>query len=280
MDQGSFYSIFDRYCLDERGNYQGSSFSIEEIHIDRRKTDREQGTDEVYATISATNENSKYIGEFHLSYVLYDIGGWYLENIEEESGEYQPLSHVPDELPISRALSFLGDSGPTEENLSIIDRVNPVPSEEIITVEVKYSDSIFVMEGTVTIAYFEDGGGWRFGDMYDNLAYDIQADGTYYCPKIFGWPAFLIVNHEDGVPVIQRASTWMGDVEGVFVVDGYFDFAQSAFIFDGGQYVFEEDGMLYIQQCYSDGTAYATYNWVAEPITSQADLQTFFDENR
>ena len=49
------------------------------------------GTDDIYAAITASSPDSKYVGDFHLLYSLYDVGGWYLENIELESGTLEAL---------------------------------------------------------------------------------------------------------------------------------------------------------------------------------------------
>ena len=41
-----FYTLFDYNCYDSYGNYADSAYSIDELTITRRKTDKDAGTDD------------------------------------------------------------------------------------------------------------------------------------------------------------------------------------------------------------------------------------------
>ena len=149
VENQDFYTLFDYNCYDNYGNYADSTYSIDELTITRRKTDKDAGTDDIYAAITASSPDSKYVGDFHLLYSLYDVGGWYLENIELESGTLEALSQVSEADAFNIVLNILAPLGADPADSWIDHREMISDREELITAAVDFDDGIISVFGSI-----------------------------------------------------------------------------------------------------------------------------------
>ncbi|MCI8913621.1 MAG: hypothetical protein HFF38_05765 [Lawsonibacter sp.] len=266
-----FYTLFDYNCYDSYGNYADSAYSIDELTITRRKTDKDAGTDDIYAAITASSPDSKYVGDFHLLYSLYDVGGWYLENIELESGTLEALSQVSEADAFNIVLNLLAPLGADPADSWIDHREMISDREEIITAVVDFDDGIISVFGSIELYFYYDGTEWSHEQTSTDLAYDILADGTYESLGHTGYPDFLVISHENGVPVVRRTSGWGGGIDPFKVKDWEFDCLSRAYIYGGGvngdipcEYRFGDDGNIYY---FINGVQDKTLYRIADPIT-------------
>lgn len=271
----NFYTLFDYNCYDSYGNYLSSAYSIDELSITRRKTDKDAGTDNIYVSVTADSPDSKYAGEFHLLYSLYDVGGWYLENIELESGTLEALSQVSEEDAFNIALDVLAPLGADAADTWIDHREMISDREELITAAVDFNDGIISVFGSIELYFYYDGAAWSHEQTCVDLAYDILADGTYESLGHTGYPDFLVINHENGVPVVRRASAWGGGIDPFKVKDWEFDCLSRAYVYSGGtngdipcEYRFGADGNIYY---FINGVQDKTLYRIADPVTD-ADM--------
>lgn len=272
-----FYTLFDPDCYDMNGNYSSSTYSIDELTITRRKIDDDAGIDDVYVSIVAGSPASNYTGDFHLLYSLYDIGGWYLESIELESGTYKVLSQVSETDAYNIALNILESLGADISDLSIESREMISDQDELVAIGVEFNDGILVVQGDIYLYFYYDGATWSHDDTIIDLNYDILADGTYKTSGGSGYPDYLVINHENGVPVVRRATTWAGGIDPFQVKDWYFDYLSRAYIYGGGtngdipcEYYFGSDGNIYY---FINGVQNKTLYRIADPITDANLLQ-------
>lgn len=296
-----FYTLFDNNCYDANGNYSNSTYSIDELTITRRKTDTDAGTDNVYVSITSSNSVSNYIGDFHLFYSLYDVGGWYLEKIELESGTFEILSKISEEDIYSVVLETLADLCADTSDISILEREMTSDQRESVSVEVNFNDGVVAVQGGIVLDFYYDGAGCHLEDKNFNLYYDVMADGTYLGESFPGYDYrdFLVVNHIDGDLILKKVSAkvWpSGKVDGIGLlgrIDGEFDCLSRSYVaqvnvfdvsdangFTTGdrpcQYYFGADGTIY----YSIGGEYAnTFSRVADPIKNANELESIFKDS-
>lgn len=278
-----FYTLFDPDCYDINGNYLSSTYSIDELTITRRKINDGTGMDDVYVSIIASGPASNYIGDFHLIYSLYDVGGWYLENIELESGTFEVLSRVSETDIYSIALDILGSLGADASDLSIEGREMVSDQDEFVTARVDFNDGIIVVQGDIYLYFYYDGATWSHDDTIVDLNYDILADGTYKTYGGSGYPDYLVINHENGVPVIRRATTWGGGIDPFQIKDWDFDCLSRAYVYNIGtngeipcEYRFGNDGVIYHS---AGGVQTQTLYRIADPITDASVLQKTLTES-
>ena len=72
---------------------QQHDLKISNLEMTNRKTDTKGKSDTVYCTITAQNENMKYLCDYTLNYFLYDQG-WILDSIDRDNKQFVPL-HSP-----------------------------------------------------------------------------------------------------------------------------------------------------------------------------------------
>lgn len=272
-----FYTLFDSNCYDENGNYSGSFYTIDELAITRRRIDEESGTDDVYVAVVSSSQTSKYTGEFHLLYSLYDVGGWYLENIELKSGTLVSLFEIPKEEIYTFALNILCTCGADASSIYLDSQERISSEEEVVVVGVDFNDGIIAVQGGIELHCYFDGVKWTYEHTDTNLYYDIVADGSY-TTKDYNYPTILVFNHENGLPVVRYAGTR----EPPKVHDWNFDCLRRAYFYyvEGAngkflcEYRFGSDGSI----CkVVDGREFETYYRFAEPIT---DADTLWDTLR
>lgn len=270
-----FYTLFDSNCYDENGRYTDSSYEIDELTITRRKIDEESGTDDVYVAIVSSSQTSKYTGEFHLRYSLYDVGGWYLENIELESGTIEALSLVSEPEAYNLVLDIVSSLGADIPSTWIESTEMISNQEELIVAEVDFNDGIIAVQGNIELYFHFNGQIWSHVDTKNNLRYDILAEGTYVSMGQ-GYPNFLTINHENGVPVIRQASSWGGGINSFKVRNWDFDCLSRAYVFGGGYngdvpcaYRFGTDGNI---EYFINGELYDTFCRILDPITDSETL--------
>lgn len=265
-----FYTLFDSNCCDENGNYSGSFYAIDELTIARRKIDEESGTDDVYVAVVSSSPTSKYTGEFHLLYSLYDVGGWYLENIELESGTLEALSQVSERDAFNIVLNIVSGLG-ADPSTAWIESTEMISNqEELVVAEVDFNDGIVAVQGSIELYFYFNGQIWSHGDTKTNFQYDILAEGTYVSMGQ-GYPVFLTINHENGVPVIRRATSWGGGIDPFHIKDWDFDCLSRSYVYGGGvdgdipcKYSFGSDGSI---SYYINGKFDTTFYQIFEPIT-------------
>lgn len=278
-----FFGLFDPYCHDLDGNFE-TSYTIDSLTIDRRKSDLDAGTDDVYTTIVASSPTEKFTGEFHLFYSLYDVGGWYLESIEMESETHEPLDDLTDEQVLFNLTSIFYDLGADESDFTIWEK-NVNGTDATISAGLDFSDGLITAKGSVHLNYYHDGISWtQNGDCYDTLAYDILADGTYKLgPDHNGLAMYFVLNHENGEVVVRIASgkpalARFNDFQ--IASDMVFDYParscsrQEDFYNITDTYRFTSEGTIDV---YEDETYIGTFTKIAEPITDinkLAELET------
>jgi len=266
-----FYTLFDYNCYDGTGHYVDSAFSVEELSITKRKTNQDDGTDDVYIAVTASSPDSKYIGDFHLLYTFYDVGGWCLDNIELESGQLEPLSHVDDMDAYNIILNLLAPLGAGPSDSSIEEHSTLDDRDEVVTASVDFNDGIIAVSGTIDLLFYFDGEVWTHEQTSFDLSYDIIAEGTHESLGHSGYPDFLVINHENGVPVVRRTSGWGSGIDPFKIKDWEFDCLSRAYVYGGGvngdipcEYRFGTDGNIY----YSiNGVQDKTLYRIADPIT-------------
>jgi len=273
-----FYTLFDYNCYDGNGNYTDSTFSIDELTISKRKTNTENGIDDVYTAVTAISPESKYVGNFHLLYTFYDVGGWCLDNIELESGELEPLFHVSDAEVYNIVLNITEPLGANTSDSYIDSRSTLEDTVEVVTAKVDFNDGIIAVTGSIDLLFYFDGELWTHEQTSYDLSYDIIAEGTYESLNHSGYPDFLVINHENGVPVVRRTSGWAGGIDPFKVKDWEFDCLSRSYVYGGGingdipcEYRFGTDGNIY----YSiNGVPDKTLYRIADPIADADVLWT------
>lgn len=277
-----FFGLFDPYCHDLDGNFE-TSYTIDSLTIDRRKSDLDAGTDDVYTTIVASSPTEKFTGEFHLFYSLYDVGGWYLESIEMESETHEPLDDLTDEQVLFNLTSIFYDLGADESDFTIWEK-NVNGTDATISAGLDFSDGIIAVSGSVHLNYYHDGISWsQVGDYYDTLSYDILAEGTYkFVPDYDGSTEYMVFNHENGNVVIRHTSAnrSLGGLFDFEIVNMGFDYATRSLVYNGAfgtsTYRFTPEGTI----DYSlDGKHIGTFNKIAEPITDINALYAYVQTN-
>ncbi len=267
-----FFGLFDIHCYDLDGNFD-TDYTIDTLTIDRRKSDADAGTDDVYATVVANNLATKFTGEFHLLYSLYDVGGWYLESIELESEKYEPLDELGDAQILFDLNTIFNDLGADEADFTVKEKtVNGTDAS--VTVSLDFSDNVISVQGSIYLTYYHDGVSWVWDyDYYDDLSYDILAEGTYkFVPNYNGSTQYLVFNHENGEVVTRFASTnqslggFYDDFE--IIKDWDFDCASRSYKYQGSigisSYQFTSEGTI---DYYLDGDYIGAFTKIAEPIT-------------
>ncbi len=275
-----FFGLFDVHCYDLDGNFD-TDYTIDTLTIDRRKSDADAGTDDVYVTVVANNLATKFTGEFHLLYSLYDVGGWYLESIGLESEKYEPLDELGDGQILFNLNSMYCEMGADESDFTIKEK-NVNGTDASVTASLDFSDGVISVSGPIYLTYYHDGVSWVWNDFdcYDDLSYDILAEGTYkFVPNYNGSTQYLVFNHENGEVVIRFASTnrslggFYDDFE--ILKDWDFDCASRSYKYQGpigiSSYQFASEGTI---DYYLDGDYIGTFAKIAEPIT---DISTLAD---
>lgn len=265
-----FFGLFDIHCHDLDGNFD-TDYTIDTLTIDRRKSDVDAGTDNVYVTVVANNLATKFTGEFHLLYELYDVGGWHLESIELESETYEPLDELGDVQILFELSSMYYEMGADESNFTIREK-NVDGSDASVTVSLDYSDGVISVQGPIYLTYYHDGVSWVRNDLdcYDDLTYDILAEGTYKrTPNDSIYPEYLVFNHENGEVVIRLARAWMQGIDGFSTASWAFDCATRSYVRQTDQgstllYRFTPEGTI---DHYRNGEYMGTFTKIAEPIT-------------
>ena len=265
-----FFGLFDIHCYDLDGNFD-TDYTIDTLTIDRRKSDADAGMDDVYVTVVANNLATKFTGEFHLLYSLYDVGGWYLESIELGSEKYEPLDELGDEQILFDLNSMYNGIGADESDFTIQEK-NVDETDASVTASLDFSDDVISVQGPIYLTYYHDGVSWVWNDFdyYDDLSYDILAEGTYErTPNDSNYPEYLVFNHENGEVVIRYARAWMKGIDGFAIEDWGFDCASRSYVRQNDQgstlsYRFTPEGTI---DYYRNGEFMGTFTKIAEPIT-------------
>lgn len=269
-----FFGLFDIHCYDLDGNFD-TDYTIDTLTINRRKSDVDAGTDNVYVTVVANNLATKFTGEFHLLYSLYDVGGWYLESIELETETYEPLDELTDDQILFNLNSIYYEMGADESDFTIKEK-DVDETDAFVTASLDFSDGIIAVQGPIYLTYYHDGVSWVWNDFdyYDDLSYDILAEGTYrFVPNYNGSTQYLVFNHENGQVVIRFASTnkSLGGFYDDFEIqkNWVFDYASRSYEYlDSfgltGKYCFTPEGTI---DYYVDGEYIGAFTKIAEPIT-------------
>lgn len=279
-----FFGLFDIHCHDLDGNF-GTDYTIDSLTIDRRKSDLTAGTDDVYITVVTNNMATKFTGAFHLLYSLYDVGGWYLESIELESGTYEPLDELTDEQIIYDLSSSFYELGASESDFTVVEKtVNE--NDASVTVSLDFSDGIIAVQGPIDLNYFHDGVSWTWDyNYYDSLSYDILAEGTYKATPDYNRNApYLVVDHENGELVVLAGLARNGAYFDSFGAPDDWTFNCVTRSYERiniygtvSRYCFTPEGMI---DFYSDGELLNTFTKVAEPITDIEALTAYALEHR
>lgn len=157
-EREDFFTLFD-------SNYgtiiSGSAYTIDELTIVRRKIDEAAGTDTVYATIISSSEEGKYTGDFCLLYSLYDVGGWYLESIELESGSLEALAGVSEAEAFNFVLEYLSVLGAGPEDCSIKNTYTMGEEFETVVVALDFADDVVSVNGELEFNFYFDGARWN-----------------------------------------------------------------------------------------------------------------------
>lgn len=243
-EREDFFTLFD-------SNYDvvspGSSYTIDELTITRRKIDEAAGTDNVYATITAGSSAGKYTGNFHLLYSFYDVGGWYLENIALESGKLEALSGVSEAQVLYVAAKELSSLGADGEDYWIEDTYMDGDTEAVV-IRVDFADDVITAQGAVTLHFYFDGADWIFTEPEYHLNSDLLIDGTYQCTDCLAQPQYLTVMHENGNLLIYHAHSWDGGIDPFHLQEGFLDAAtRSYYVVDNEfshSYHFSPNGII------------------------------------
>lgn len=276
-EREEFFSLFDVHCLDIDGVFLGSDYDIKELAITRRKVDETAETDDVYVTVTSNNGSSNHVGDFHLLYTLYDVGGWYLDIIEMESGQLKPNSGVSDVDAYTVALSLLAPMGADASDSWIESHSSFKDNEETVTIAVDFNDGILDIEGTIDLYFHHNGRVWEYmSDYTAYLSYDILIDGTYEDNGNYGYPNYLVLTHENDAPTVRSGNRWGGGVDGLNVQDWKFDCLSRSYTYWGGidntayiQYYFAPDGTIHY---FIDGVEYDYFTRITDPITDRDAL--------
>ena len=274
-DNQDFYLLFDNNCYDFDGYYVGSSYVIDELTITRRKIDQDNRTDDVYVTITASSSEGKYIGDFHLLYSLYDVGGWYLENIELEAGRMEAISQVSEADAFNVVLTYLSTLGAGPADCWIEKVEFPDGLTEIITAGVDFTDDVFTVNGELYFYYRFDGENWLFDGAEPNLNCDFLIDGTYQCTDCFAQPQYLTITHENGNPVVSHAHSWDLGIDPFHLQTGFFDGIARTYYGTNDNvpfsYYFGADGII---SYYLNGMLVGTFHRITDPTTDTSALWT------
>lgn len=268
-EREDFFTLFDEH-YDAAGS--GSSYTIDEMTITRRKIDEATETDNVYATITASSSAGKYTGNFHLLYSFYDVGGWYLESIELESGKLEPLSGVSETQALSIAAAELSSLGIDGEDYWIGDSYVDGNTEAVV-VNLHFADDVLTTQGAVILHFYFNGADWVFTEPEYHLISDILIDGTYQCTDCLAQPQYLTVTHENGNLLIYHAQSWDGGIDPFHLREGFLDASvRSYYAADDGHtrsYYFGSDGII----SYSlDNVLVGTFHRITTPTTDSNAL--------
>lgn len=75
----------------------GDEQKIDKVEIEKRNTNKQQKTDEVWCTVTITDSNIEYQKHYVLTYLLYDQGGWNLDEVTSDDSQkdtVKPLKGV------------------------------------------------------------------------------------------------------------------------------------------------------------------------------------------
>lgn len=268
-EREDFFSLFDY-------NYYvvspGSSYKIDELTITRRKIDETAGTDHVYAAITASSPEGKYTGNFHLLYSFYDVGGWYLESIELESGNLEANSGIPEAKAFNLALEELYTLGADVEDCWIED-TNTDGQSGTATVAVDFADDVIKVNGALVLHFDFDGTDWGYIESDYNLNSELLIEGTYQCTDCLAQPQYLTVTHENGNLLIYHAHSWDGGIDPFHLQEGLLDGITRSYYAVSGEfthtYYFGPDGII----SYSlNGMPTGTFHRIATPTTDSKAL--------
>lgn len=272
LEENEIYEFWDVYCLDDYGNFQGSDYSLEDLEITRRKVDKDAATDDVYITLSAKSESCSYTGSYHLSYSLYDVGGWYLEDIELEQDELEPLSYVPADDAHNLVLEMLRILGANTSDVEIVNELHPTPMEESLVFNLNFNDDVLAVYGNITLTFEHNGKEWNYVNCESNLYYDILLDGTYQNRRDFAGTTYLTFMHTNGSLEVWMADSWVGGIDPFYQKDWPFDPFTRSFEADGGHYFFDYDGLIYSE---SIDVWWGAFTRISAPITDVNVLQNY-----
>lgn len=156
-------------------NITGDEYGIEDLTITKRKFDEEAKTDDVYITITCVSQKDRFLGDYHLTYEFYDVGGWILESCEPIKYELTPM------IPFngSQVVSDIIDIYQTEMSLKIsnikIDENSYYTEGDIghAKVDVYVPGTIYNLFSQIELDYYYN------GDWYYELNYE-NCDGSVY----------------------------------------------------------------------------------------------------
>lgn len=60
---------------------------IDKVEIDKRSTDKQQKLDEIWCTVTVKDSNLEYQKHYILTYLLYDQGGWNLDEVDSDESK-------------------------------------------------------------------------------------------------------------------------------------------------------------------------------------------------
>lgn len=275
LDANGIYTFWDSYCVDDYGKFQGSDYTLDSLEITRKKVDKDAATDDIYVTLSAQNMSCSYIGSFHLLYSLYDVGGWYLEDVELESGELEPLHPVSEDAARDLVLELLRILGADASDVEIFNEFHPTPMEESLVFKLDFNDGVLAVSGNITLTFEHDGRNWNYSSYEPNLYYDILLDGTYQNRRDLSCTTYLTFTHRNGSLEVWMADSWSEGIDPFYQKDWPFDPFTRSFETDGGHYFFDYDGLIYSEAIDS---WWGAFTRIAAPITDVSVLEAYLTQ--
>lgn len=184
-------------------NVTGDEYGIEDLTITKRKFDEEARTDDVYITITCVSQKDRFLGDYHLTYEFYDVGGWVLESCEPIEYELMPM------IPFngSQVVSDIIDIYQTEMSLKIdnikIDESSYYTEGDIghAKADVYVPGTIYNLSSQIELDYNYNGN-WYYELNYENCdgsVYFTLNDSTWVSPwyKEFDIAEFITINGQN-----------------------------------------------------------------------------------
>lgn len=183
---------------------------IDKVEIDKRNTDKQQKLDEIWCTVTVKDSNLEYQKHYILIYLLYDQGGWNLDEVDSDESKKDTVIPVKGVTKKNVKESLEGKTVKTEEGKWNIES-GEIKSLEIqsqktdlkkktdnLTVQITLDSEIETASGEIKIKYaFDDEWGLKtvkeqeklkvsskkdkaLNKSEDDLISDLEKEDIYY----------------------------------------------------------------------------------------------------